>query len=236
MLIDLHGHSKGISRCCRADGKDIVLAAKEVGLDGIVLTNHYEKSYVVDGDSLDLAKRYAAEYEYVKQCGQNVGINVFFGIEVTMDKCMNAHLLVYGVNPEFVINYPNVYEYTQEELYKLVKKHNGILVQAHPLRWSMDGMLDPKYLDGVEINCHPSHTGTFIKEISKAAFDNNLILTCGGDYHADIYRTKCGVYLPDNVESIKDIVDYLKFSDTIGLCVQEKNEMTSYYYEYKRRK
>ena len=42
MLIDLHAHSKGISRCCQIDGKDMVLVTKNAGMDGVILTNHYE--------------------------------------------------------------------------------------------------------------------------------------------------------------------------------------------------
>ena len=46
MLIDLHAHTSGISRCCRIPAPEVLRRAKEVGLCGIVLTNHYTKSYL----------------------------------------------------------------------------------------------------------------------------------------------------------------------------------------------
>ena len=48
MLIDLHAHTGGISKCCRIPADKVVQAAKDVGLDGIVLTNHYQKETVAD--------------------------------------------------------------------------------------------------------------------------------------------------------------------------------------------
>ena len=52
MLIDLHTHSKGISRCCQIDGKDMVLVAKNAGMDGIILTNHYDKNYLLNENEI----------------------------------------------------------------------------------------------------------------------------------------------------------------------------------------
>ncbi len=49
MLLELHAHTSGISTCCRAPAPDIVAVAKDIGLDGIVLTNHYDKRFVKHG-------------------------------------------------------------------------------------------------------------------------------------------------------------------------------------------
>lgn len=53
------------------------------------------------------------------------------------------------------------------------------------------------------------------------AFNNSLLLTCGGDFHADIYRVRCGVYLPDDVEDGVDIVKYLISTNNIDLCIED---------------
>jgi hypothetical protein len=82
------------------------------------------------------------------------------------------------------------------------------------------------YVDGIEINCHPLYGNTYSNEIIKIAKQNNLIITCGGDYHHDTYRPKCGVYFPDDIKSNKDLKDYLVNSNEIKLCIQEVN-----YYE-----
>ena len=66
MLIDLHAHSKAISRCSRITGKDNIDLSLEKGMDGFVITNHYDKNYVVNNDYLDLVNRYINEYYYVQ--------------------------------------------------------------------------------------------------------------------------------------------------------------------------
>lgn len=235
MLIDMHAHSSGISTCCQIDGKDMVVVAKNAGMDGIVLTNHYTSHYLLDENDVDnLAKRYVDEYYYVKKEGEKIGFKVFFGIEVTMSKHNDIHMLVYGVEPSFVIKNPRLYDLTQKELYELVHKHNGILVQAHPFRKGIDVLLDLKYLDGVEANCHPLYDATHINKLNKIAKENKLLLTCGGDFHNDTHRAKCGVYLSDNLKDTFEIVSYLKSINQIKLCIQEVKEFTTYDYIFNK--
>ena len=233
MLIDMHAHSAGISRCCKIDGKDMVLVTKNRGIDGVILTNHYDKDYITV-DPEELAIRYVNEYKYVKECGKKAGFRVFFGIEVTMAKHDNIHMLVYGVDCEFLLKYPNLYDFTQEELYNKVKEYNGILIQAHPLRKGKNVLLDLKFLDGVEANCHPKYDGSYVGYLSKLALDNNFLLTCGGDFHNDTHRVKCGVYLDDKLVDTLDIVNYLKKCSEIKLCIQEPDSMESYDYLFKK--
>ena len=51
MLIDLHAHTKGISHCCRIYAPEVLAAARERGMDGICLCNHYQSRYVESGDA-----------------------------------------------------------------------------------------------------------------------------------------------------------------------------------------
>lgn len=234
MLIDLHAHSKGISRCCQITGKEMVQVVRDAGLDGIVLTNHYDKNYIENNDALTFAKKYINEYLLVKEYGKAIGIKVFWGIEVTMAKHNNVHMLVYGVSEEWLINHPNLYDYSQNELYDLVHKAGGILIQAHPFRAGKDVLLDLNCLDGVEVNCHPLYDETHVKKLADIAKHNHFILTCGGDYHADTHRPKCGLYLPDNLETIDEIVAFLKETKIITMCIQEVGLMTTYDYQFKK--
>lgn len=198
MLIDLHAHTSGISKCCRIDAPKVVAEAKTAGLDGIVLTNHYQNSYIHDGTLMQFVEDYIAEYEYTKKCGEEIGCKVFFGIEITMELYAKVHMLVYGVTPDFLRENPTVFDKTQEELYALVKANGGVLVQAHPFRGGAT-VLDTAYLDGVEINCHPKYKTSCKEQLLAIAENHALALTCGGDYHADTYRPVCGTFLPDTV-------------------------------------
>ena len=222
MLIDLHAHSSGISPCCRIGFEQVLQQALDNGIDGIVLTNHYQKSYI-GNDSLEkFVESYIAEFFAAEQYGTSIGCKVYFGIEVTVELHPNVHLLIYGVEPDFLRKYPHLFDCTQKELYELVKANNGILVQAHPFR-NGTTVLDTGYLDGIEINCHPKYGNSYSKEILHIAKENHLIVTCGGDFHADTYRPKCGMFLPEAVKDTHDLSSFLLGSEEKKLCIQEPN-------------
>lgn len=231
MLIDMHAHSSGISHCCLLPYDKIIDSSLARGINGIVLTNHYQKSYAKDGNYLAFAKRYTSEYKLAKAYGEKVGFKVFFGVEITMEKYGGTHLLVYGITESFIEENPTLFDLTLQELYTLVKKVGGIVVQAHPYR-RVKNLLDVKYLDGVEVNCHPLYLNSYFEDMLKIATDNNLLLTCGGDYHADTYRSKCGVYLPSQINSSEELVKYLTTSTSIKLCIHEPNTQQPYDYLY----
>lgn len=224
MLVDLHAHTSGISLCCKASAPEVIEAAKGVGLGGIVLTNHYQKSYVPDGNYADFAKRYIEEYRYTKALGKELGCRVFFGIEVTMERYDRVHLLIYGVDEKFVEQYPDMFDYSQEQLYRTVHENGGLLIQAHPLRRGKNALLDLSLLDGVEVNSHPKYDGTHIEELTELAEKNGLILTSGGDYHADTHRPCCGLYLPDTIASSEELGAYLRAARELELCYQEPQD------------
>ena len=222
MLIDLHAHSAGISRCCKADAREVIEEAKRVGLDGLVLTNHYYKGYMRDDESAEaFAERFLEEYRTARGIAAAAEVRLFFGIEVTLCRCDDLHFLIYGVEEAFVTAHPTMFDYSLEGMYTAVKKAGGILVQAHPMRIA-NRLQELKWLDGVEISCHPKYEGTHLTELAGIAADAHKLLTCGGDYHADTpYRPYCGVYLPDEITDIKEIVAYLQAERSVRLMVQE---------------
>lgn len=234
MLIDLHAHTKGISTCCRIYAPEVLTAAKAAGIDGICLCNHYQSRYVENGNAAAFARKYVEEFEYTKNLGQQMGMPVLFGIEVTMERHGNEHLLVYGVPEDFPLLNPTLYDLTQKELYRLVHENGGVVVQAHPLRKGKNVLMDPNFLNGVEVNCHPKYDCTHHEELAQLAQERGWILTCGGDYHADTHRAKCGVYLPETVTTGVELGAYLKNSTTLRLCVQEVGEMTAFEKVYTR--
>lgn len=234
ILIDMHAHSSGISKCCLMAYKEVIDTALKNGIYGIVLTNHYQKCYVADGNFDAFAKKYTSEYKLAKEYGNQVGCKVFFGAEITMEKHNGAHILLYGINETFIESNPTLFDLSQEDLYNLVKSVGGIVIQAHPYR-KANNLLDIKFLDGIEVNCHPLYLNTYFEDLLKIATDNNLLLTCGGDYHNDTYRAKCGVYLPYTLQNSEDLAKYFTNSLSIKLCIHEPNTPSPYNYLYTRK-
>ena len=234
MLIDLHAHTSAISRCCKIPAPEVIRQAKEIGQDGIVLTNHYPKNYVQNGNTLAFAQKYIDEYAYARQCGDAEGFKVFFGIEISTELYPNVHMLVYGVEPSFCLKYPDMYNYPLEKLSRIVHEAGGTLVQAHPFR-NGTHVLDTQYLDGIEINCHPYYNISHADKLTKIADETGLILTVGGDYHADTYHAVCGTYLPDTITDGIALGAYLHNTDQIKLRIHEPNTETYYETNYTRR-
>ena len=234
MLLDLHAHTSGISTCCRAPAPDILATAKKAGIDGIVLTNHYGKYLFKNSDAETFARAYTEEFRYAKQCGEAIGCTVFYGIEISMALYDNLHMLVYGVDEAFTLAHPNLCDLTMEELYHLAHEHDGIVVQPHPFR-GQKRLQNPAYLDGIEINCHPGYGNSFCQEVTEIAVENGLILTCGGDYHADCHRAFCGMDIPETVTDCASLVTYLKKADVLTLHIQEPKDKGIYRITYERK-
>lgn len=222
MLLDPHAHTAGISRCCRIPAPEVIAHAVSVGLSGIILTNHYQQSYLQNDDAAGFAAAYVREFEYTKALGDAAGFAVYFGVELTMNADPRLHMLIYGVDPDFVVENPRIFELSLPRLSDLVHSCGGLLVQAHPYRGGAVPQ-DPRWLDGIEINCHPLYQSTHEADVTQIARDHNLILTAGGDYHADTYRPHCGIFLPDGLSDGKAAAGYLRTASSLRLLVQECN-------------
>ena len=242
MFIDPHVHTSGVSPCCLMNYREVLDEDKAAGLDGVVITNHYHKPYIGDEDLTLFGKRFYQEYLDAKAYGEEIGLKVFFGVEVSTRLYDNVHILIFGVGPEFVYENPEMYDYTQEQLYLAAKKHGGTVVQAHPFR-NKATMLDPRWLDGIEINCHPIYKSSYAGLLTHLADEHGLALICGGDYHADTYRPICGTHFPDDITDSRGIGDYILNSDSFRMVIHEPNVDTReiarkemiYEYEYKRK-
>lgn len=223
MLVDFHSHTSGISKCCKTDSAGVIEYAKKAGIDGLVITNHYQKAYVKDGRIDVFADRYIDEYKNTEKLGAAADIKIFFGVEVTMQWNSAVHILIYGITEKFVRDNPAMFEYSQHRLYESVKEYGGVMIQAHPFR-NDSSVLDTSLLDGVEINCHPLYKKSYSDELLHIAHENGMILTCGGDFHADTYRAKCGVFLPDDISDGVELGKYISDAQSLQLCIQEPNE------------
>lgn len=205
-LYDFHVHTRGISRCSRLSPEQLCRAIKKDELDGFVLTNHYAP-YHVTLPFPEWLKKYEQEYFYTRDLAKSMGLHTFFGIEVTISR---QDFLIYGLETAVLFESDRpLFEYTLAELSDFVHQRGGLLIHAHPFR-SNGTPADPALLDGYEVNCHPLYGENFSKQTHEVAKRNGLLLTCGSDFHGDIYKAHCGVYLPDDVLTDGDLCACLK--------------------------
>jgi predicted metal-dependent phosphoesterase TrpH len=133
MKFDMHLHTTRHSPDSMMEPPVMLRRAREVGLDGVVITEH---------DWL------WTEEELAELRALAPGLVVLAGIEVT---AREGHFLVYGVrNPFAVPKGIGVADLCRE-----VHRQGGAVVAAHPFRWGQpfDAILreDRPELDGIEV-------------------------------------------------------------------------------------
>ncbi len=209
MLVDLHIHTSGISPCSHRTPEEIIAQCLADDTGGFVLTNHCAEAYMRDVTYRDWCVKYNNEFYHAKRLGDKYGVRVFFGVEVNTSVYRNIHYLIYGIQPCDLLCSPELYKLTQEELYEYCENNGFLLYQAHPYR---NGAVpqNPDFLHGVEINCHPIYKFTMEREVCEFAEKNKLRLSCGSDFHGDSYKARCGAYLPDDITTEKELVEYLR--------------------------
>jgi predicted metal-dependent phosphoesterase TrpH len=133
MKFDLHMHTTRHSPDSEMDPFALVRRAREIGLDGVVITEH---DWLWTEEELEELR--AAE----------PGLVVLAGIEVT---CREGHFLTYGVTDPFAL--PRGIGVAR--LCREVHRQGGAVVAAHPFRWGQkfDDILRTQRpeLDGLEL-------------------------------------------------------------------------------------
>ena len=92
--------------------------------------------------------------------------------------------LLYGTEPDFLLEYPELYGLSLPALYTLVNRNQGVLIQAHPNRYWCCRPANAAFLDGYEVfngNARQENRN----ELSAALAMKNpaLVYTSGSDYH-----------------------------------------------------
>ena len=109
LLIDLHTHSYPQSDDSFVSADDLIDRAKDLGLDGICLTEH----------------DYFWLYEDIKGLSRRHDFLVLPGSEINTD---SGHILVYGLH-EYVFGM-----HKPSFLRQLVTRRGGVMIAAHPYR------------------------------------------------------------------------------------------------------
>jgi predicted metal-dependent phosphoesterase TrpH len=133
MKFDLHIHTTRHSPDSVMDPFDLLRRARQVGLDGVVITEHDWLWTEAELEELRAAAR---------------GLVVLAGIEVS---CREGHFLTYGVRNPFALPHG----IGVSALCREVHRQGGAVVAAHPFRWGQPFeeilRVQQPELDGLEL-------------------------------------------------------------------------------------
>jgi predicted metal-dependent phosphoesterase TrpH len=195
MKFDLHLHTTRHSPDSEMDPLAMLRRARQIGLDGVVITEH---------DWL------WTEPELAVLRGFGDGLIVLAGVEVS---AREGHFLVYGVHDPFAL--PRGIGVA--ELCHEVHRQRGAVVAAHPFRWGQpfDEILDEEQpeLDGLEMMS--SNMNTECRERTALIQEHFGYAGLGNsDAHHEDVLGYCYTEFPDGIRTIDDIVAAIRSRQT----------------------
>ncbi len=212
--LETHCHSLGANTCPKSPPEQIIEDYLNMGYGGVISTNHYSKGAFVtypDGDDRVKAEYFLSLIDDFKEKGRKKGFKVFNGVEVRL-LCNEQEFMLIGFDRQFLLDNCSMYTYTQEQLFAVCEKAGVLMSQTHPKRSSGKHKViasDPKFLHAAEVfNGHFHHVNNN-DEALKFVTENNLIKLSGTDYHEFGQPITAGIYIPEEIETEKQLLDYL---------------------------
>lgn len=215
---EMHTHTKEASACAWDDIHAMLRRYAEFGYVGVVLTNHFIGGNTAVDRKLPweaLVAQYCQPYYAGQETARQLGIDLLFGIEEGFGG--GKEFLVYGVEPEFLLERPFLRGAGVEVWSREVHSAGGVLIYAHPFRqrWYIaepDAMPDLSLADGVELynlGNTPQDNGK-----AEAVFGGmDMIHTAGSDSHNAKFDTAWGMDFPQRIVTGAQLAAALKRKD-----------------------
>lgn len=213
MKLEMHCHTFNTSACADTPNDVIISKYLGAGYSGIVVNNHFSESAYqgyMKGDTHEqkIDSFFNAIDKFGMAC-QKVNIKCFWSVEVRT--ISGTEYSVIGLDKSAFYQKP-LFNYTQEELFRLAEKHNAFMYQTHPFRQGVN-VGDPRYMHGAEsFNGHYHHYNNNDKA-QEFCEKNKLIGLSGTDYHHLNQPITAGIYAPNDLSTEKDLVNFLFKND-----------------------
>ena len=221
---ETHLHTWPVSKCAKSDICECMKFYKEIGYNGIFITNHFldgniniepERSYE------ERIKFYFSDYEKALIYEKEIGIKVFCGVELSYG---GTDFLVYGLNKEWYLNNPQIMDMKKSDELKMFMENGALVIQAHPFREAsyIDHIrLFPRCVHGVEVEnaCRMEFENKMAKYYAK---EYGLIEFAGSDNHSVKTQKKfAGMCSNKEIIDEQDFVNKVKNNemDTFSLCL-----------------
>lgn len=209
---ETHLHTSETSACASATGAAQAMFYKSKGYRGIFVTDHFLNGNTTVPNELnweEQVEKFCLGYENAKKCGDEIGLDVFFGWEYSYK---GTDLLTYGLSKEWLLKNPKILELDVNSYCDYVRDEGGLIVHAHPFREasyiSMIRLL-PRKCDGCEI-VNSNRTGLENKMALLYAENYNLLPLAGSDNHTAAQETLNGIVFEKRLSDEKEFVELVK--------------------------
>lgn len=209
---ETHVHTSETSACASATGAAQAKFYKSKGYRGIIVTDHFFNGNSTIHPELSWKEKvelFCRGYENAKKCGDEIGLDVFFGWEYSY---RGADFLTYGLDKQWLMDNPIVMDMDVNSYCDFVRDNGGLIIHAHPFREAgyipMIHLL-PRKCDGVEI-VNSNRTEFENRMAALYAENYDLLPFAGSDNHSANQENLNGITLETPLESIKELVDRVK--------------------------
>lgn len=185
---ETHLHTYPVSGCASASVREMLELYKNMGYDGVFITNHFLDGNINCDRSLpyeDQIEFYFSDYDEGVRIGTEIGLKVFPGVEMSY---MGTDFLVYGLDKAWYLSHPQIMGMKKSDELNFLMENGALVIQAHPYREA--GYIDhirlfPRSVHGVEvINACRSDLENKMADIYADNYD--LIKFAGSDNHHGI--------------------------------------------------
>lgn len=163
---ETHLHTYPVSRCAKRTVRENLEYYKGLGYDGVFVTNHFLDGNINIERDRPFAEKldfYCSDYEQAKLLSEEIGIRVFFGVEMSYK---GTDFLVYGLDKAWYAAHPEIIGMERSAILSLLKENGALVVQAHPYR-------EANYIDHIRL--FPRHVhGIEIVNASRPDFENDM--------------------------------------------------------------
>lgn len=183
---DTHVHTREGSACADISGKQQARLYRELGYDGIIITDHFYNGNTAISRKLPWEQWVEGLYKGYKEAaeeGKKIGLEVFFGWE---ESIKGMDFLIYGLDREWLLHNRDILYLDLPEHYQRIKESGGFTVHAHPYRnrrQLSDLKQVPELADAVEVMNGGNKEGLFNSLAAEYAEKWNKPVTGGSDSH-----------------------------------------------------
>ena len=199
-----------VSKCGKVGVRDNLEFYKRHGYDGVFITNHFLDGNINISPDVPYDERiefYCSDYEEAAELGKEIGIKVFFGVEMSYG---GTDFLVYGLDKAWYFSHPEIMEMNKSRELQYLMDNGALVIQAHPFREAryIDHIrLFPRQVHGVEVinGCRKEEENAIAKLY---AAHYGLLEFAGTDNHEGKARAiLAGVSTEKPINSVEEFIN-----------------------------
>ena len=210
---ETHLHTLPVSKCAKAEPRECMEYYKELGYDGIFITNHFLDGHINVDPSLTYEEKinfYFSDFEKAKAMEEEIGIKVFCGVEMTYK---GNDFLIYGLDKAWYLAHPQIMDMNRREELEYLMENGALVIHAHPFR-------EAGYIECIRLFPRSVH-GTEVINACRTPGENQMAMVyanhyghikfAGSDNHIGIQKeTLAGMCSQRPIESEIDFVNAVK--------------------------